>query len=166
MSRTNTAMGIVIIILLFVWSPSVSLAREQEEIQQILETAENSIAETYLEVAEIEEMGGDAGSLMVVMENSANLLADAFNAYRLGDYDEAYRLVTDLYQVLESIGSDVSNLKLQAEQSHQERLLLTAGVSGALLCILIVISLLGWRTLKKRHFRKVLKMKPEVTDVQ
>jgi hypothetical protein len=164
MSRTNIIIGIVIIILMFVGSTDISLAIEQQEIQQILETAENSLAETYMEIAEIGETGGDVGSLMVVMENSAILLADAFNVYRLGDYDEAYRLVTDLYQVMDGIGSEISNLKLQLEQTRQERLLLTTGLSSALLGILVVISLIGWRIIRKRHFRKVLKMKPEVTD--
>jgi hypothetical protein len=166
MSRITVAMWITLFISAFMLSTCQVLAAEKENAFQMLKDAEAALNLAYLGIRELEEAGGNISSILHKLDSSAELLANAFNAYHVGDYDEAYRLGNASYQALEGVGTETSRLKAQAQQDYNDRLFMTASLSSVVLSVFFVVSLFVWRFIKKRYFRKVLEMKPEVVDVK
>ena len=93
---------------------------------------------------------------------AGELLAKAYNAYRLGEYDAAYSYAINCSSSISGIVSKATDLKQKAETAYDNGLFYTAAVSSLALSLLFLFSLFGWRFLKNRYFRRVLKMKPEL----
>jgi len=149
-------------ILLFSWFVHVCFAVDKAAVDGALIDAENDLASAYVSVAEAEDGGADVSELMVKLEFAASLLSDAGNSYRLGDYDKAYSYAVNCSNTVNGIISEASSLIEEAEQVYKERLFATVAMSSAGLGVLFVLSLFAWRFLKKKYFKRVLEMKPEV----
>jgi len=97
---------------------------------------------------------------------AGELLAKAYNAYRLGEYDAAYSYASNCSSSISEIVSNATDLKQKAETAYDNRLFYTAAVSILALSLLFVLSLFGWRFLKEQYLKRVLGMKPEVRKVK
>jgi hypothetical protein len=151
-------------ILMFFWFAHVCFAVDKAAADEALIDAENELASAYVSVAEAEDGGAEVSELMVKLESAASLLSDAGNSYRLGDYDKAYSCAVNCSDSVEGIVSAASSLKLKAEDAYNERLFATATMSSAVLSVLFVLSLFGWKFWKNRYYKRVLEMKPEVRE--
>jgi len=151
---------------MFSWFMTTCFAADKAVADEALIDAENDLASAYVAVAEAEGAGANVCELLAKLTIAGNLLADANNSYRLSDYDNAYSCAANCSNIVNGIISEASSLKLEAEQVYKERLFATAAMSSAGLSVLFVLSLFAWRFLKKKYFKRVLKMKPEVGKVE
>jgi len=124
--------------------------------------AENDLTSAYIAVEEAEQVGANVSELLAKLKFAGNLLADAYNAHRVGDYDNACSYAMNCSNSVNGIASEAAGLKLEAEKAYGERLFTTAAASSAALSLLFVLSLFSWRFLKKGYFKRILRMKPEV----
>lgn len=138
------------------------MATDRHGAQKALSDAENVVASAYLAVVEAEKAGANVSELISKLEVAADWLAEANNAFRLGDYDEAYDFAVNCVKALEGVAYEAEVLMEEAQRSRSERLFLSAAYSGVGLSLLFVFSLFGWRYLKRFYVKRVLKMKPEV----
>jgi len=137
---------------------------DKVEAEKALVDAENDLASAYVSVAEAEKAGADVSGLLVKLEFAGALLVEAYNINGTGDYDKAYWFAVNCSESVNEIVGEALSLKLEAENAYSGRLFMTAALSSVALCVLFVLGLFGWRFLKRRYLRRVLRMKPEVRE--
>jgi hypothetical protein len=140
------------------------LAVDRRSAEEALANAESDLASAYGAVAEAERAGANVSELFDKLRLAGDLLAEANNTCRLGDYDVAYSYAINCSDTVEGIASQALDMKLEAEKTCSERLFFTAALSSIGLSALFVVSLFGWRFFKRKYVRRVLGMKPEVRE--
>ena len=156
----------VVFILVFSCLVQVCFAVDKSRVDEALIGAENDLTSAYLAATEAEQAGTNVSELLARLELAGTWLAYAHNAYRSGDYDEAYRYAMNCSDEVSGVASEAATLKLKAEEAYNEKLFQAAAISSVGLSVLFVLSLFGWRFLKNRYFKRVLKMKPEVKKAE
>lgn len=153
-------------LLLFSWSVCLCSGADRAAVDVALADAEGDLASAHVAVVEAEASGADVSGLLVRVEAAVAFLADAHNAYRLGDFDSAYLYAQYCIDEVDGIAGEASGLKLEAEDAYGKRLFLTAAVSSVVLSVFFVLSLVCWRFLKASYLRRVLEMRPEVVKAE
>ena len=126
--------------------------------------AEADMVSAYEAVLEAEQVGADVSALLVRLNDASESLAEAEVAYRLGDFNESVRLADLCSAISEEVKSEAGELRLQAYGAWYFDMWLK--IAGSLVGV-VVVGLGGfwaWRVFKRRYYRRVLKMKPEVVS--
>ena len=126
--------------------------------------AEADVVSAYEAVLEAEQVGADVSALLVRLNDASESLAEAEVAYRLGDFNESVRLADLCSAISEEVKSEAGELRLQAYGAWYFDMWLK--IAGSLVGV-VVVGLGGfwaWRVFKRRYYRRVLKMKPEVVS--
>jgi len=151
-----------VLFILCSWFVHACFAVGQVDAEQMLTNAENDLSSAYASVAEADCVGANVPELLNKLEFAGALLADAKNSYRVGDYEKAYFLAMNCSDTVNDVVYEALILKSGAEEAFGQRLLFIGEVSSICLSMLFVLSLFGWRFLKKSYLKRVLEMKPEV----
>jgi hypothetical protein len=126
--------------------------------------ADGTLASAYTAVLKAEEAGADVSNLLTQLDEAGGVLAHAHMAYRSGDFDEALRFANLAKSAGEEVKNAADTLEVLARGENQQRLLFTSIGSIAGVVLIVLGSFLGWRVFKRRYYRQVLKMKPEVAS--
>ena len=124
--------------------------------------AEADMVSAYEAVLEAEQVGADVSVLLVRLNDAGESLAEAEVAYRLGDFDESVRLADLCSVISQEVKSEAGELRVQAYGARYFDMWLK--IAGSLVGV-VVVGLGGfwaWRVFKRRYYRRVLEMKPEV----
>lgn len=157
--------ALFVLLALFSCFLHVCYAVDQAEVEETLVKAESELISAYTSVAEAEIAGANVSELLVRLDLAGSLLAEAKNSCRIGDYEgAAYLLAVNFSDVVSGVLDYASDLKSEAEEAYSRELLFNVGISSVGLSFLFVLSLFGWRFLKKAYLRRALGMKPEVED--
>jgi len=153
-----------LLLLVFLASCSLLLlsacVRGADDVSLKVAEAEGKVKEAYAAVLEAESFGANVTNVVSGLNAVAVLLGDANVAFRLGDYGNASLLVDRCIGLADAVVAEAGNLKSEA-LARPNALLLAAGLSGAGLAVLFFVGLFGWRFVRSRYVRRVLKMKPE-----
>ena len=166
MVRGGRLAFLIVSFLLFSWSVCLCSGVDRAAVDEVLGYAEGDLASAHVAVVEAEASGADVSGLLARVEAASGFLADAHNAYRLGDFDSAYLYAQYCIDEVDGIAGEASGLKVEAEDAYGRRLFSTAAVSSVVLSVFFVSSLVCWRFLKARYLRRVLEMKPEVVKAE
>ncbi len=100
--------------------------------------------------------------MLVRLNEAGELLAEAQVAFRLGDFDEAVFSANLCSEIGEEVSGEADELRVEAYSSRVMSSWLT--MTGSLVGVVAVVigSFWGWRVFKRRYYRRVLRMKPEV----
>ena len=150
--------------VLLSWFVNLHSATSQVDADQMLANAENDLVSAYISIAEAYRAGANVSKLFVKLGLAGALLAEANNAYRVGDHEKAYSLAMNCSETLNNGVYDALALTSMAEEDYSHRLLFNVVISSIGLSTLLVLSLFGWKFLKKRRHRQFLETKPEVED--
>jgi len=153
----------ILIISLFNFS-RVCYAVDRAEADKALNDAESAVVSAYLAVVEAENAGANVSLVKAKLRIASECLANASNAFRLGNYEAAYDYAVNCAEMVEGLVYEAETLKEEALKSREERLFVSAACSSVGLSFLFVFSLFGWRRLRAFYVRRVLKMKPEVVE--
>jgi hypothetical protein len=134
----------------------------QPDAEEMLIKAENDLSSAYDSVAEADFAGANISDLLNKLGLAGDLLADANNSYRVGNYEKAYLFAMNCSDTVHNIVYEASTLKSDAEKAYSQKLMFNVWVSSIGLSVLFVLSLFGWRFLKKKFLKQVLEMKPQV----
>lgn len=162
MIRRKLLAGFVVVSLILL--VHICLAADKIEAEEAMIYAKDDLSSAYVAVAEAEAAGADVSQFLERLNAAGSLLADAYNAHRTLDFDEAYSCAVQCRTKVDGITSEASTLKIAAEEIYRNRLLVTAGESCAVLGGLFLLGFWGWRTLRRRFIEKILQMKPEVGE--
>jgi hypothetical protein len=135
-----------------------------QEATATISEAEQAIAVAFEAVLDAEQTGANVSSLLVRLNDEAELLSAARIAFEDGDHDEAARLSGLSSEVGTQVESDALILKDDARNAAANRYRLYLAISAVAMITVILATFLGYRFLRKRHFEHLLKMKPEVKE--
>jgi len=144
---------------LFVFNTS---ALSENVATSAIEKAEGLMVSAYEAVLEAERAGANVSGLLARLKVAGEGLAQAHISYRLGDFDDAARSADLCSQIGEEARVEAYELRgLALEEAVQcFRWTMIRSILGV--AIAVGASYLGWRIFKRRYFRRVLGMKPEV----
>jgi len=133
-----------------------------DEASLALTNAESTLVSAYQKVLEAEEAGANVSGLLVRLNEAGGFLARARMAYTLGDFDEAVRFASSSGDVAVEVQNSAVGLRDLALGDGVQRLWFTL-VGSVVGVVLVVLGCFWvWRVFKRRYYRRVLGMKPEV----
>jgi hypothetical protein len=153
----------MLIISLFNFS-RVCYSLDKADAETALKDAESAVVSAYLAVVEAENAGANVSQVNAKLCIASECLANASNAFRLGNYEAAYDYAAKCIEIVEGLVYEAETLKEEALKSREERLFVSAACSSVGLSFLFVFSLFGWRHLKAFYVKRIFKMKPEVVE--
>src|SRR3990170_991303 len=156
---------ILIILLVFAsqfFMPVTFAEVSQDQAASALANAETSVVSSYQAVLKAEEAGVNVSSLLVQLNEAGENLAHAHMAYSLGDFDETIRFADLSKDIGEEVRNEANELKGWAWAEGVQHLWFM--MTGLVIGVIAVVfgSFLVWRVFKRRYFRQVLGMRPEV----
>ncbi len=137
---------------------------EGNEAWTAIDTADSAVASAYQAVLEAEEAGANVSGLLKELNFGAEALAKANTLYRIENFDEAVYFADLGYDSIVEVMAEADGLRNLAVAERKQRLLLTSLASAFEVGFVVLCGFFGWRQFKKRYFRGVLKMKPEVVS--
>jgi len=139
------------------------LASSSEDIAVLaINRAEEVVALAYQSVLEAEMAGADVSGLLTRLNVAGELLAEARISYRLENFDGAVGSANRCYEEGEEVRVDADRLRDLAVEDGRQRFLWTMLWSILGVVTILCLSFLGWRVFKRRYYRRVLGMRPEV----
>lgn len=136
----------------------------ESEASSVLTNSEVTVDSAYQAVLRAEEAGANVSGLLVQLNDAGELLAKAKVAYRLGDFDEVVRSASLCSEIGENVKNEADELRGEAYGLKVTGFWLT--LTGSLVAVVAVGfgSFWGWHFFKKRYYKRVLGMKPEVNS--
>jgi len=122
-----------------------------QEAAATISEAEQAIAVGFEAVLDAERAGANVSNLLVNLTEGGDLLSAAQMAFEDGNYDEAARLSGLSSEVGAQVESDALNLKAEASNAAVTRFRLYLASSAVAMVIVLIVTFLGNRFLKKRY---------------
>jgi hypothetical protein len=141
-----------------------AFASSEDAASLAISQAEQVLASAFEAVLEAERAGANVSGLLVMLNDAGVFLAKAQVAYRLGDFEEAVGFADLCYEIGEGVKGKAGELRVEAYGPRVIGFWLT--MAGSLVGVVAVGvgSVWGWRFFKRRYYRHVLRMKPEVSS--
>lgn len=159
--------GCVAVMFLFVVQfVPVCFAVGFDEAAEAMGRAERDLGSAFVAVAEAEGAGANVSVLLGKLDAAGVFLSEADAAFRVGDYESAFSSAAACSSAVEGVIGDAARLKVAAELNQKVAFVVTLVASGVGVAVISVCAFFGWIFLKRRYFRRVLDMKPEVEGVQ
>jgi len=137
-----------------------------DEAASALARAEEAVISAYGAVLEAEGAGADVRDLADRLNNACSLLVEARFFYDAGNLDEAFRLANLCVEISGDVAREAVILRNLAVGQAEWNFRVTIALSFLSIAAITCASFYGWRVFKKRYFRRVLGMKPEVVSVE
>ncbi len=143
---------------------SCGFAIELTEVALTINEAELKLKSAFVAVSKADDVGANITGVVAKLEVAGLLLTEAKLALRVDDYDAANSHAIECINTAEKLIIDADQLTVDAERKQNDNILFTVIGSIGGLVLLIILGITFWRVLKKRYFRKVLDMKPNVEE--
>jgi len=133
---------------------------------EAIDRARRSLVDAYMSVLDAEKEGADIASLTKRLTEAGSNLTDAYLLFDAGSYDAALALAEDSYETGKKIEAEAT--ELEAFAHVDAKILFSIRMIGYVgtLAIIVLASVLGWKTCKERYYRRVMEMKPEATNTE
>jgi hypothetical protein len=135
-----------------------------QEVTATISDAEQTIGFGFKAVLDAEQAGANVSSLLVKLNEGAELLSRARMAFEDGNLDEAARLSGLSSEVGSQVESEAKALEVEAGNAAVNRFWLYLGSSALAMVVVVLVTFLGYRFLKRRYFEHLLEMKPKVEE--
>jgi len=134
----------------------------ENEATLALADAERAVVSAYQEALKAEEVGANVSGLLVRLNEAGGYLGRAEIAFRLGDFEAAINFVNVCSEISEGVKIEADGLRMEAYGPRYMDVWLR--MTGSILGMIVmgVGSFWAWRVFKRRYYRRVLDMKPEV----
>ncbi|UCC33141.1 MAG: hypothetical protein JSW53_05005 [Candidatus Bathyarchaeota archaeon] len=126
--------------------------------------AEEAVVQALEAVLDAEGAGANVSDLLKRMSVAAEYLALARMCLRTEDFDGAVERASLCVEALDGLVEDAEVLGDEALNDSSQRSWMAIGVSVVGVVVVGFASCFGWRLLKRRYYRQVLKMRPEVAE--
>ncbi len=134
-----------------------------DEASVAIGEADNALRRAFNAVWELESIGANVSGLMVKLNEAGALLAAAENAYRMGNFSDAFSRAEGCSMLAEGVLAEASSLKSSALADAEARFSHTLMFSIAGAVVFVVFLVLVWVVFAQYYGRRLLRMKPEVT---
>ncbi|MEM2506762.1 MAG: hypothetical protein QXF61_06970 [Nitrososphaeria archaeon] len=134
-----------------------------EEASLAISEADNALKRAFKSVLEAEKASANVSDLIAELNEAAGLLAEAENAYRVGNFREAVSKAEKCSMLANGVVQEALILKSSALTDAQRAFLQTLGISCVGCVAFLTALFFVWRWFRRAYVEKLLKMKPEVT---
>lgn len=161
--RLTLIVSIIFFVLGFVFCSITPIFAQSDQAYIKLESANLEFKEAFIAVYNAQVVGANVTSLIGQLNDGADLLSQAENAYLQSDFTAVIIKSEGVILLAQEVNSAAQNAKQFAYASGQSALLLTLGFSifGGL--IFIVVLFLVWTWFKQRFIGNLV---PEKSEVQ
>jgi len=139
-----------------------SSASDSDSTSSAIKQAEATMVSAYEAVLEAEQVGANVSDLLARLNVAAENLANAHIRQGLGDFENATRFANLCYDIGEEVRGEARKLKIETYRPYVTSLLIRTIVSNASIIGIILASFLGWHAFKRRYYKRMLRMKPQV----
>lgn len=162
------ALGLLFVVsVLMVFAAGCTcFAADEIDARDLLSQAEQDLTSAYAAVAAAKAAGANVSALIGRLDEAGGSLARGNGLLDVGDYGWASLFAAQCSSTVLGVVDAAETLKVEAEARSRDSFLVSVAESSVGLSVLFVLSLLGWRVFKKRFFRQVLDMKPEVGEAE
>jgi len=135
-----------------------------DEASSAIGEADNALRQAFEAVLDAERAGVNVSDLIVKLDGAGGLLAEAENAYRIGNFSEAVSKAEQCSLVADGVREEAITLKGEALADAQTAFWqnLTFSCFGGAAFLVVLFFVWGW--FKRAYARKLLQMKPEVAS--
>lgn len=143
----------------FVFSAS---AADEASAASAVASAEADAVSAHEAILAAEQVGADVSGLVVQLNDAVGHLGEAEVAYRLGEFDESVRLASLCSELSGDVKDEAEVLRRQASRAQESDRQVRIVGSLASMAVIGLGGFWSWRVFKRRYYRRVLAMKPEV----
>jgi hypothetical protein len=129
-----------------------------------IQAANDAVNQAFIAVLDAEQAGANVTSLLSQLNGAAKLLANAENAMRAGNADNAANNADTAVSIARQVTSQAQRNKESALASKQDALVINIAWTITASVILVIILILLWWWTKKRYVNTLMKAKPEVVS--
>jgi len=140
--------------------PTVKAIGETPSIQ----AADDSINQAFTNVLAAEKAGADVSQLLVQLNAAGALLAEADNAYQIGNLGNSTSAADNSRLLANQVNSDAIGLQNSSITKSQINTSLTIVFSLGAALVFVVLMLLIWRRFSCEYNKKFLTSKPTVVE--
>lgn len=133
-----------------------------DEASSAIGEADNALKHAFNAVLEAERAGANVSDLIVKLSEAGGLLAEAENAYRVGNFSEAAGKAKACSTMAHDIAWKAFILKSSALADAQKAFLQTLTFSCLGCTVFLAFLYLVWCWFRRVYEEKLLKMRPEV----
>ncbi len=141
------------------WGSKAS-AMASEDASSMIQEAGGKLDQAFIAVISAANARADVTELMAKLNAAQDLLSRANISLLEGDLENASALANQCINDSNGIIYDAAVLQSQTERNRQEESVWLTGLSIAGLIFLLIVGLVGWRFVKTRYVKGVLKMEP------
>jgi hypothetical protein len=152
---------VIIIVFARIGSQQINVNASEEEVSSAIGKAEDALKLAFRAVLEAEEAGADVSHLIFKLNMACADLVGAKNAYRAGNFSDAFIKVEQCSALVDGVIREASNLRNAAFVEAKSTFLSTLIFSVACTAIFLVLLTLIWSLFRRYYIRKLLKAKPE-----
>lgn len=127
--------------------------------------ARQSLISSYEVVLEAEAAGADVSVFLSRLNAAADYSVRAEKLYRDGDFSGSLDLATLAIDALAGLDAEATDLAGSVASERGQALFLAVAASAFGVVSVAFAGFMSWGYVRGRYARRVLKMKPEVTDV-
>lgn len=151
-------------LILAFWYVPACFAVDVVEATRAINQAELDLNSAIDCVADAADAGAKVTILLEKLDLAGDLLTKAHLAFRANEYEYSNLLAIECINALDIINSNADILQAEAENAKSDILLLTTLGSGIGLVLLLVLSIIIWRVIRKLYSKQILRMRPAMED--
>jgi hypothetical protein len=149
-------------LLLVTYVPRVAFCSEDASAK--ISQAENAISEAFAGTLQAEAAGANITGLLEKLNLAQENLNQAQLAFRNGNLTESIEKAGTSRETALSVLNEASEIKNASIVNGKNVFLFNIVFSLAATSVFLVGLVMVWRWMKRRHFRELAKMKPQVTQ--
>jgi len=162
---------LLFLLIIMVFSLSLTLlpfyVSASDEASSAVGGADNALRRAFEAVLEAERAGVNVSDLIVKLDEAGGLLAEAENAYRIGNFSEAVSRAEECSILANGVVGEALSLQnmalADAQTAFWQNLTFSCFGGAAVLVVLFLV----WGWFKRVYVKRMLRMKPEVaSDVE
>lgn len=160
--KAHPANILILSFILFSALPVLARGAYYREVTATVSEAEQAIAAGFEGALDAEQAGADISSLLVKLNEGADLLSAAQMALEDGDSEEAARLSDLSREIGAQVEAEALILREEAVNAAFNKYRLYLIISAVAIVIVVLATFLAYRFLRKRYGGQALELKPEV----
>ncbi|MCL5877788.1 MAG: hypothetical protein M1540_08265 [Candidatus Bathyarchaeota archaeon] len=154
MTKLTVSVGLLFAALLCSTLLFATVSASQGSAQAAIASAKKAIVNAYASVLQAESAEANVNSLIIALNDAANLLSKAELAYSAQDYDSAYSYASQSQSKLAGVAIQADELKQTALSVASQNLLFT--FLSLIVSIAVLFAGIGvWALLSKRDARNI-----------
>ena len=127
-----------------------------------IQAANSSINQAFASVLTAEKDGANVSRLLSDLNNAAELLAQADNAYQSGNLANVTASADNARLIANQVNNEAGSLKDTSSSQSQSYLIFTLFFSVGASLVFLTVLFVAWRRLKNGYKKGLLNLKPEV----